>query len=221
MLTYNNKDIADSEAGKYFKACSIADINEHNSDSNQNNEKLNSLLIIGGFILGGVIIIILGVLVTFILIKKSKSKRNNQSDFDSRDEFRNNSIKIVLNEKKNDNTTTPISNNNNNTQNNLLNNNLSPNIVVNSSSYNSSTLPVGIVLINNPPNPGNYVMSGIPLYNNNNQELNRESIDMQQKIQQTLEKSKMSLIAKKSEEVLYSTSYDDKMDPPPEYSKNE
>jgi len=169
------------------------------------------IIIIGGIILG----CIFGVLITSILIKKLESKKSKKTDFNSNDEFRTGSIRVVFNNNNSNNPNGGIINNNNN---NVINNNnnknnihsnLNPNIMINSNNYNSNNLSGRVVFINNPPqNSVNVVMNSVPLYNNNNQNNDHESLNMQK-----------SLSFHDNESNGYITSVTEGDEPPPEYTE--
>jgi len=166
-----------------------------NTTTTANNKgSSSSFLIVGGIILGCIVGIFIGILVTFMIIKKNKSKKYSKSDINADDEFRNESVKVKLNEKLNDdddddgnNNNMKDNNNNNNNENkkgentvvnnssrnnkgfnNNIQNNLNKNIIINSNGYNPNALPGMVVLINNPQNPGNYVLSNINMNANHN-----------------------------------------------------
>jgi len=235
-MQYNNKSLFDAEAQKYLKICTDEDKKEvlnqmdNSNNQNQNNEKSKTPYIVGGIILG-VVVILIGIIVTFMLVRKNKSKRHNISDITNKDEFRNESIRVVLNDCKSnsDNANVVINNNNNNNNNNTNNNNdnsnntqnninqnnlnsnimLNPNIILNQNGYNSNALTGMVVLINNPQMPSGIVTTGIPLYkNNNDQGINHGSI--------SYDKNKMDV---KKKAALISTSTDEEDEPPPEYSE--
>jgi len=281
-IHFNNRDFTDVNAEKYFKICTRDEINEiighnasntdttninsnnNNNNSNQNDkESSSSFLVIGGIILGCVVGILIGVLVAFMLIKKRKSKKHDNSDFNSNDEFRTGSIKVVINDKQknninnnvnartdnnnnnNNNSDNNDSNDNNSNSNNIINNNskdtindnnnnniqnnlnqtnlnqinlnqnnlnqsnLNPSIIINTTGYNSNTLPGMVLLINNPQNPGNYVMSSMPVLTSNNQINKFESLDMLES----------SLTGDKKKVALLSKSLDERDEPPPEYTE--
>jgi len=110
------------------------------------------------------------------------------------------------NNSNNNNNNNGINNNNNNN----IYYNLNQNIMINSNDHNSNTSSGRIVFINSPPpqNPGNLVMNNIPIYNDNNQNNDQESLDMQK-----------SPLYYDNESNGYITSVTEGDEPPPEYTE--
>jgi len=146
------------------------------------------------------------------------SVKNNNNNNDNNDNNSNNDNKS--DDSSSDNNNDNINDDNNNIQNNLnqinlnqaslnqtnLNQaNLNPGIMINSNSYNSNALPGMVVLINNPQNPGNYVMGSMPIITSNNQ----SNMGML-KSSLTYDKKKVALLSKSLEE---------RDEPPPEYNE--
>ena len=145
-------------------------------------------------IIGSIAFIIIVILGTYMLIKKNKSKKHNKTD-NSNDKFENDNIKFVFNEKQGIKDYKDAQS--------YLNNN------------NLNVLPVGVVLINNPENYGNYV----PLFNNNKLKFNQGSSDMQNLLY-SYDKTGMDMDDKKSDKTPFNaTRLYEKDEPLPKYSK--
>jgi len=150
----------------------------------------------------------------------NNNNSNNSSDIKN---YNNGNSNDNNNNNSNDNNNNNNNNSNNDNNSNNTKNKLNQSNIANTNGHKSTILPVGVVLMSDPQNPGNYVMSSVPIFIDNDQNKKRESLNMHETVPFYNKKSNNMTINdnNNNNKYLYCPSILEEDELPPEYSETD